>query len=124
QSTVDKIFKDGNAISWLSRLFRRETFAHGRYGARPRPATSWLFTESEFDHIANTMLSRYGAMSTDEFLAVIDLTDLLFAWQQGGDADGPKRFVESHIETSEGLIQILERLTSTITSSDRGKFHV
>ncbi|CAL62383.1 Hypothetical protein HEAR2249 [Herminiimonas arsenicoxydans] len=124
QIIVEKMFSQGKAISWLSSLFRRETFAHGRYGSRPRPETDWLFIEPEFEQITKIMLSRYSAMKADQFFAEIDATNILFAWQQGGDADGPKHFVENLIETSEGLIQILERLTSINTSSNRGKYQV
>jgi hypothetical protein len=124
QSILERMFNDGKAISWLSSLFRRETFAHGKYGSRSRPEADWLFTESEFKQITKIMLSRYSSMKADEFFAEIDATNILFAWQQGGGAEAPKRFVESLIETSEGLIQTLERLTSTITSSNRGKYQV
>lgn len=124
QLALDEMFRNGKAISWLSVLFRRETFAHGRYGAKPRPAADWLLPDAELDQVTNIMLSRYVSLTTADFLAVIDLTNLLFAWQQGGDVDGPKRYIASVIETNVGLIQILERLLSGINSSDRGRFQV
>lgn len=123
-SILDRIFKDGKAITWLSILFRRETFAHGRYGSRPTNQSEWFFTELELDSISNIMLSRYRSMKVDEFLAVIDLINLLFAWQQGGDIDGPANYVGNIIKTDEGLIQVLEKLMSTVNSTDRGMYKV
>lgn len=124
QPILEKIFTDGKAIGWLTDLFRRETFAHGLYGSRSRPEDDWLFTASEFAHITKIMLSRYRTMKAEELFAENNLTNILFAWQQGGDIDGPKRFVESHIDTNEGLMQVLEKLTSTVNSSHRGTYQV
>ena len=70
------------------------------------------------------MLSRYRAMTVSEIFAVISPLDVLFAWMQGGDESGPRHLVETCIETDEGLLKILEGLTSTIRSSDRGEFQV
>jgi hypothetical protein len=121
-STLEVMFRDGNAISWLTTLLRRETFAHGRYGARTLPEGDWIFTNPELDRITEIMISRYRSMSAVEIFAVIDPVTLLFAWQQGGDEDGPRHLVESRISTDEGLVETLEYLTSTITSSSRGAF--
>lgn len=124
ESTLDTMFKDGKAVGWLTTLFRRDTFSQGRYGDQQRPEYDWLFTGAELDRIAEIMISRYRAMSSAEVLAVINPASMLFAWQQGGDEDGPRQIVKSCIETDEGLIETLERLTTKIHSSDRGSFSV
>ncbi len=49
---------------------------------------------------------------------------LLFAWQQAGDEEGPRRLLGAHSKSDEGLLQTLEGLTSQINSSDRGIFTV
>jgi len=121
---VTAMFRQGAAVGWLTSLFRRETFSHGRYGERPRPEEDWLFTDDEFDLITELMLNRYRAMSPSDVFGCPSPIDLLFAWRQGGDEDGPRRLLAESVVTDEGLIETLERLTSTITSSNRGRFDV
>ncbi len=121
---VTTMFSEGVAIGWLTSTFRRETFAHGRYGDRLRPNGDWLFTDAELDQITELMLGRYRAMSASEVLGCPKPIDLLFAWQQGGDEHGPRRLVEANIVSDEGLVETLEYLTSTTESSTRGKYSV
>jgi hypothetical protein len=123
-AVVTAMFTEGAAIGWLTSLFRRETFAHGRYGDRPRPEDEWLFTNAELDRITELMLGRYRAMSASDVFGCPDPISLLFAWRQGGDEQGPRQLVESNIISDEGLIETLEHLTNTVVSSDRGKFEV
>lgn len=118
------MFRGGAAIGWLTSLFRHETFAHGRYGSRTRPNSEWLFTDRELDEITELMLSRYRAMSANEVFSCPNPMSLLFAWQQGGDEQGPRQLLEANIVSDNGLIETLEHLTSTIDSSDRGRFKV
>lgn len=76
------------------------------------------------DRITELMLGRYRAMSASEVFGCPIPISLLFAWGQGGDEQGPGRLVEANIISDEGLVETLEHLTSTITSSDRGRFDV
>lgn len=118
------MFGGGAAIGWLTSLFRRETFAHGRYGDRRRSEDEWLFTTAELDRITELMLRRYRAMSAGDVFGCPDPISLLIAWWQGGDEQGPRRLLEANIVSDEGLVETLEHLTSTIESSDRGRFDV
>jgi hypothetical protein len=123
-AVVMAMFGGGAAIGWLTSLFRRETFAHGRYGDRLRSEDEWLFTTAELDRITELMLRRYRAMSASDVFGCPDPISLLFAWLQGGDEQGPRRLVEANIVSDEGLVETLEHLTSTIESSARGKLDV
>jgi len=118
---VTAMFSEGEAIGWLTSLFRHETGAHGRFGDRLRPEDRWLFANAELDRITELMLGRYQAMSASEVFGCPDPVSLLFAWRQGGDEQGPRRLIEGNIVSDEGLVETLEHLTSTIYSS-RGKF--
>jgi len=122
-TVVTAMFSEGAAIGWLTSLFRHETGAHGRYGDRSRPETEWLFTNAELDQITELMLARYRAMSANDVFRSPDPVSLLFAWRQGGDEQGPRRLIETNIISDEDLVDTLEHLTSTVTSS-RGKFDV
>jgi hypothetical protein len=118
------MFSGGAAIGWLTSLFRHETFAHGRYGDRPRPEVEWLFTTAELDRITELILGRYRAMSASDVFSSPGPLSLLFAWWQGGDEQGPRRLVEANIVSDESLVDTLEHLTSGMASSNRGKFDV
>ncbi|MEM6462315.1 MAG: P-loop NTPase fold protein [Pseudomonadota bacterium] len=118
------MFKEGAAIGWLTKLFRSETFAHGRHGDSPRPSSDWLLTDDELDLITKLMLGRYQAMTASEVLGCPNPISLLFAWLQGGDEQGPRQLIELNIVSDEGLIETLERLSSTVESSDQGKSNV
>jgi hypothetical protein len=122
--TLEAMFKGGLAISWLTTLLRRETFAHGRYGTRRRPQESWFFSEAELDRVIELMLSRYRRMAPADLFKTVDPLSLLFAWRQTGDESSPKQLVTRHAMTSEGLIEVLKGLTSTVVSSNRGKYLV
>ena len=118
------MFREGEAIGWLTTLFRKETFAHGRYGERPRSEGEWLFTNVELDRITEILLGRYRAMSALDVFSCPEPLNLLFAWKQGGDEQGPSELLKNHAQSNEGFIEVLENLMSTIHSSDRGRFMV
>jgi hypothetical protein len=145
---VVAMFGKGAAISWLTSVLRRETLAHGRYGndvvrvshvlvggvqldeavelghRRGRREEDWIFDEHELDVVTTVMLDRYRAMSASDVLNCPDPINLLFAWRQAGDEQEPRRLLECATSTDNGLIEALERLTSTVISSDRGTFMV
>lgn len=112
------------AVYGMSKLFRRETFAHGRFGNRLRPEQDWVFSDVELDQVAAIMLQRYQALTYEDIFALVDPLDLLFAWSQGGDEDGPRNLIAGCIADDEGLIATLEKLTTYVTSSDRGTYSV
>jgi hypothetical protein len=124
REVVATIFSRGVAVGWLTSLFRHETFGHGRYGNKQVPSDERLFTEAEFNLINDLMLGRYGAMSGSDLLSCPNPLNVLFAWRQGGDEQAPRRLVDGIIASDEGLIQLLEKLTSTIHSSSRGNVQV
>ena len=121
---INIMFSEGAAIGWLTTLFRRETFAHGRYGDRPRQKDEQLFTTAELDEVTGLMLGRYQVMTASDVLGCPNPVSLLFAWRQGGDEQGPSQLVGANIVSDDGLVETLEYLTSTIESSNRGKVDV
>ncbi len=123
-ATINVMFEQGAAISWLSKLFRRETFAHGRFGDRRRPQQDWILSDPELDQVAAMMIQRYQALTPDDIFGLVNPLDVLFAWSQGGDEDGPKALIAACIATDEGLVATLEKLTTIVSSSDRGTYSV
>lgn len=124
-AVITEMFSEGAAIGWLTSLLRYEIFAHGRVDERRRrPDSEWLFTDAELEQIINIMLSRYRDMSIRDVFDCPNPISLLFAWRQAGDENGPRQLVEGKITSDEGLIETLENLTTTMESSDRGRFEV
>ncbi|MFD2580020.1 hypothetical protein ACFSTD_18590 [Novosphingobium colocasiae] len=121
---IRHIFGEGRALGWLTTLMRKETFAHGRYGNRAKPDSEWLFTNEELDEIFELMLERIRRLTIDELLTTVRPLDILFAWKQAGDEDGPREMLRRGIETDAGLIGVLEKMTTIHTSSDRGSYSV
>jgi hypothetical protein len=123
-AAVTTMFNEGAAVGWLTSLFRHEMFAHGRDGESSRPESEWLFMNPEWDLINQLILGRYQAMSAGDVFDSPSPISLLFAWRQGGDEQGPRRLVEAHVISDEGLVETLEHLTSPVESSNRGRLNV
>jgi hypothetical protein len=83
-----------------------------------------LFTAEQFKDVTEIMLARYKGMSVEEVFSCPEPVALLYAWKQGGDEIGVRQLVASCINTNEGFLRTLERLTSTINSSSRGIYPV
>ncbi|WP_288200147.1 P-loop NTPase fold protein [uncultured Pleomorphomonas sp.] len=123
-ATITAIFHDGRAIGWLTSLLRHETFAHGRYGGRRSPESEWLFSDDELTQVSDILHDRYLAMSVSDLLDCPNPGSILFAWQQLGDEHGPRQLVTVASSSDVGLVEILEKLTSLVISSDRGIYDV
>ncbi|BCM17517.1 P-loop NTPase fold protein [Mesorhizobium sp. J8] len=122
---TDDMFATGAAIGWLTYVFRREVFAHGRYGDQSRPVGDRLLvTEHQLDAATGIMLKRYAGMTVAEILRSRSALDILYAWHQAGDEEGPRQKLADHIRSDEGLLEVLKGLTSEISSSDRGTFKI
>ncbi len=122
-AVVTAMFSGGAAIGWLTSLFRHETFAHGRNGDRLRPEDEWLFTNAELDQVTELIVGRYQSMSANDVFGCPEPISPLFAWRQAGDEEGPRQLIEANIVTDKGLVDTLEHLTTTIVSSERGRFN-
>jgi len=117
-ATVDAMFAKGAAVSWLTMLFRHETFAHGRAGDRPKSESERYFSSAQLDRVSATMLARYRDMSFDAVITAISPIDILYGWLQGGDADGVKAFIATGIDDDMKFLQLLMALRSTATTSE------
>jgi hypothetical protein len=119
--SLEGAFGEGKALGWLTDLLRYETFSHGRYGDRQSPEADWLLSDPELDIITERMLSRYRSMSFDDFVALPNTVSALFAWSQAGDSEGPRDVVAAAAADDEGLVHVLESMTSWVRSS-RGNY--
>ncbi|MCK0533264.1 hypothetical protein [Sphingobium agri] len=115
EAGIRRMFAEGQAVSWLTSLFRHETFAHGRHG--DRPDSDRLLASDELDLVTEVMLGRYRRMSFDDIKAQLQPLSMLFAWQQGGDEDGPRNLLASEVDTDEGLVGTLQHLCGRVRTA-------
>ena len=106
------MFQNGRALGWLSSVFRDETFAHGRYG--DRPTSNRMLNTEELDTVTEVLIARYRQMSFEEFTRLPQPIGALYAWQQGGDHEGPRALIASAIQTDDGLVSTVEHLCGVI----------
>ena len=124
KDVIDRIFRDGPAIGWLSSLLRRETFAQGRYGDQAKPKDDWMLSADEYDAVAATMIARYSAMPAEIILGHSRPLQILFAWIQAGDDEGPRALIASESATDAGLLRVLNAMLTKVSSSNRGVYEV
>lgn len=124
KDVIDRIFRDGPAIGWLSSLLRRETFAQGRYGNQTKPKDDWMLSADEYDAVAATMIARYSAMPAEIILGHSRPLQILFAWVQAGDDEGPRALIASEAASDAGLLRVLNAMLTKVSSSNRGVYEV
>ncbi len=114
---IDRVFRLGPAIGWLSSLLRRETFAQGRYGDQAKSKDDWMLSAQEYDAVASTMIARYRAMPAAVILGQSRPLNMLFAWAQAGDEEGPRNLIAAESTTDEGLLRVLNAMVTKVSSS-------
>jgi hypothetical protein len=124
KNVIDRVFRDGSAIGWLSSLLRRETFAQGRYGDQAKPKDDWMLSAEEYDAVAATMIARYSAMPAEIILGHSRPLQILFAWVQAGDEEGPRALIAGEAASDAGLLRALSAMLTKVSSSDRGIYEV
>ena len=105
------LLKDGVAIGWLTSVLRSETFAQGRYGDQSQPEDKWIVTADQLTQLMKTMVGRYSRMTLEQILASPEPLNLLFAWRQAGDENGPRELLTASIAEDQNLIRLLEGLS-------------
>ena len=119
---LDAMFANGSSLGWLTNILRSETFAHGLYGERQEPESEWIASESELNELFSTMTNRYSGLSGEEFFSAVEPANMLYAWLQMGDVEGPKAAVQNYIKSDKGFLEVLECLMGLATSSSEGRY--
>jgi hypothetical protein len=115
---VDRMFAQGQALDWLTDLYRRETAARGGSGQRAKSEDEWFFSAEEFERLSSAMNARYRALGMDAILRQIAPRSILFAWSQGGDAAAAKASVVATTASDEGFLQVLDVLRSEVGTTE------
>ncbi|WP_313529330.1 hypothetical protein [Shinella sp.] len=115
-----EMFGTGEALGWLTDNLRRELFAQGRVGNGERSTAERLLSSEELDGVVAVMIKRHEGLSGTNVFAVSNPIALLFNWLDLGDGEGPRRLIGENVVSDIGLVEKLEALRSTITTSDEG----
>lgn len=119
RTVIEKLFRDGQSLGWLTDMLRDEIFAHGKYGDRPKHESEWLLSTTEFEAVLAIMLARYKALPLNAASTLPSFMNILYAWNQGGDAAEVRAAVSSQCRDDEGLIAFLEKARGRSTSGHR-----
>lgn len=114
---IERAFRDGTSIGWLTDVLRRETFAHGLYGDRPRDPKDWILTEVELTKVISLLHRRYAEFDLEQLRWTPEPASILFAWSQSGGASDARRFVQDVTQEAEGLVGLVECFVSVVESS-------
>ena len=90
---------------------------------KKRPEEWWLF-ENEFEAACQIIIERYRAMSLEILIDTPRALDLLFAWRQAGDDEGPSKFIDEVSRSDQALIDILSVFVTSVYNSDKGRYVV
>jgi hypothetical protein len=121
KSSIDRLFREGKALGWLSSVLRDEIFSHGMFGDRARPESHWLLDQAEFNDVVQIMNDRYSRLDSETLKAVPDLLNLLFAWAQSGHPKEARAWVQAQTSTTTGLLAFLQKAKSW--ANRNGKTH-
>jgi len=122
EAVLHDMFAGGRAIGWLTSIMRAETFSHGRFGQRKRLEQEWLLSEEQLDIAFELMLARFRAMSPQDILGAISPIDILFAWSQAGDEDGPRKLAAAVGQDDTGLVEFLEAIALVRHGAKQGSY--
>jgi hypothetical protein len=121
RSSVDRLFREGKALGWLSSVLRDEIFSHGIFGDRARPEGHWVLDQAEFNDAVRIMNDRYSQLDAETLKTVPDLLNLLFAWAQSGHPNEARAWVQAQTSTTPGLLAFLQKTKSW--ANRNGKTH-
>lgn len=122
--TTQTLFAHGRALGWLTSVLREEIFAHGRFGNRKKTQDEWLLPDPEFELACQTMVARYRSMTIGAILASPRPLGIFFAWSQAGYEAEPREAIANSTRTDEGLVEVLSAFTTSVESSNRGRYTV
>ncbi len=122
EQLVGAMFGGGDALEWLTDIFRKETYSHGVFGGRPKPALEWLLSESEYDIAGEKLACRYRNIKPVDLENVHKLSSMLYAWMQyrPQDEDEVRAVVARLCEQDEAFLKVLDRMRGWQSSSSSG----
>lgn len=123
--TLENMFRNGEAIGWLSNIVRRETFAQGRYGQQRKPEELWNFTQEEMDAIILNYVNNVRARAVIDVTNSPNFASILYAWAQAVP-DGythVQDWLNTALEDNETFLNVLIGLRGWTNASNRGVYY-
>jgi hypothetical protein len=119
-----QFFSESKALGWLTFILRRETFSHGKYGDRQKRPEEWWISETEFVQACQIMIDRYRSISLATLIKTPRPIEILCAWSQAGDTEGPGKFLQESMKTDEDFFDILNIFIKSVYIENRGRSDV
>jgi hypothetical protein len=120
--SFSEIAVTGKSVNWLALAMREQAFALGVLNkARAEPDRRWL-SNDEFQEAKRQLLTRFAAMGLNAIFDLPEPLQVLFLWQQLGDAGGLRALIADAIVNDEMFIKALNAMRSWANSSDRGYY--
>ncbi len=116
------LFNEGAALGWLISIWRSALRAHSKIGKDSSPPPA-ILSPDELDTVTQILVSRFRQLAP-EALEVPNFLQLLFTWGQSDTMDAPRRWLEPHIKSDEGLVRALESMSSWVAINDRVHFQL
>lgn len=104
---IERAFRSGEALGWLTSILREETFGHGFFGSKAKPAELRIFTPDEFENVRQIMLSRYSGTHPRQLMETPRFLSLLFAWKQAGGEQPLKNWLKTQMSSDHRLVHLL-----------------
>jgi len=126
RNAVQAMFRVGRSISWLTDVFRKETYSHGVHGSRKVDQKDRIFEKAEYDLAASLIIRRYEKIGTDSLASIYRVTPILYAWLQHDpkNASNIKRKVSELCVTDDGFLSLLEKMRSWQSSNGKVSFPI
>jgi predicted KAP-like P-loop ATPase len=106
---IKLLFEEGEALGWITSIFRSEIFSHGWYGDQQQAEDQRLLRPAEFEAVREIMLGRYRTTSSDTLLEVPNLVSLLYGWLQGSRTEEARSWSMNQVQSDAGLLKYLSR---------------
>ena len=119
------VFGKGEAIGWLSKIVRRETFAQGRYGKQAKPMELWRFTKEELDTIISNYVNNVHGRAVHDVTNTPNFASILYAWAQAvpDGYSAVQDWLAIPMQDDETFLDVLIGLRGWTNSSNRGVYY-
>lgn len=119
---LSETFGQGKALGWLSTVWRSELRAHGKLGKDNSPPLPML-DSAELELVQDLMVQRIKAVP-QAVVEVPNLLQLLFTWGLSTTMDNPRQFLLPLTQSDDGLVLVLEGMSSWRTVNGHVQFPI
>ncbi|MEP3476721.1 MAG: P-loop NTPase fold protein [Hyphomicrobiales bacterium] len=116
------VFSQGEALGWLSKIFRSEMFAHGHFGDEIIEEKRWLLSTEEFQVILDLMTKRFDRNAYKGFFSAPNSLMCFYAWKQARQDEHVNGMIQYWCLCPEFLIPFVEQFQG-VSANSKGEFY-